>query len=53
MHIQADLDAKHADRLLELQQRLNKTLSETIANLIDANTYQLCKNCVLTAQSRK
>jgi len=41
MHIEAELDATHAERLLELQQRFNKSLSDTIAELIDANWAQV------------
>lgn len=37
MHIEAELDDIHAARLLALQQRLNKSLSEVITDLIDAN----------------
>ena len=40
MHIEADLDATHAQRLLDLQHRLNKSVSEIIADLIDANWSQ-------------
>lgn len=40
MHIEADLDETHAERLLKLQQRFNKSLSDTIAELIDANWAQ-------------
>lgn len=36
MHIQAELDDVHAERLLELQQRLQKPLPEVIAAAIDA-----------------
>lgn len=37
MHIEAQLDATHAQRLTDLQRRSNKSLSEVIADLIDAN----------------
>lgn len=40
MHIEADLDDIHAERLLRLQKRFNKSLSDTIAELIDANWAQ-------------
>ena len=35
MHIEIELDDIHAERLLQLQQRLNKPLSEIIANIVD------------------
>ncbi len=34
MHIEADLDDIHAERLLELQQRLNKPLPELVAQIL-------------------
>lgn len=34
MHIQADLDDIHAERLLELQKRLDKPLPELIAEML-------------------
>jgi hypothetical protein len=37
MHIEAELDDIHAAKLFALQQRLNKSLSEVITDLIDAN----------------
>ena len=39
MHIEAELDDTHAERLLTLQQRLNKSVSEIIAgkNMFDLN----------------
>jgi hypothetical protein len=40
MHIEAELDDVHADRLLELQQRLQKPLSEVLAVAIDAALWQ-------------
>ena len=40
MHIEADLDDIHAQRLLTLQQRMNKNVSEIIAELIDADWHQ-------------
>jgi len=40
MHIEAELDDTHAQRLLTLQQRMNKSVSEIIADLIDANWNQ-------------
>ena len=40
MHIEAELDDTHSERLLALQQRLNKSISEIIADLIDANWNQ-------------
>lgn len=35
MHIEAELDATHANRLLELQRRANKPLEEVLADAID------------------
>ena len=40
MHIEAELDETHAERLFTLQQRMNKSVSEIIADLIDANWNQ-------------
>ena len=40
MHIEAELDDTRAERLLTLQQRLNKSVSEIIADLIDAKWNQ-------------
>jgi hypothetical protein len=40
MHIEADLDDTRTERLLTLQQRLNKSVSEIIADLIDAKWNQ-------------
>ncbi len=34
MHIQADLDDIHAERLLELQKRLNKPLPELVTEML-------------------
>lgn len=34
MHIEADLDPLHAERLLRLQQQTNKPLSELISDLL-------------------
>jgi hypothetical protein len=34
MHIEAELDATHATRLLELQQRLQKPLSEIVSEIL-------------------
>lgn len=34
MHIEAELDDVYAERLLELQQRLQKTLSEIVADIV-------------------
>ena len=34
MHIEVELDDVHAERLLELQQRLQKPLSELIADIL-------------------
>lgn len=36
MHIETELDATHAKRLLELQRRTNKPLEEVLADAIDA-----------------
>jgi len=37
MHIEAELDDTHAAKLLALQQHLNKSISEVLTDLIDAN----------------
>lgn len=34
MHIEAELDDVHAERLLELQQRLQKPLSEVVTDIL-------------------
>ncbi len=34
MHIEAELDTVHAERLLELQQRLQKPLPEVVADIL-------------------
>jgi prophage tail gpP-like protein len=34
MHIEAELDTVHAERLLELQQRLQKPLPEIVADIL-------------------
>lgn len=34
MHIETELDDVHAERLLELQQRLQKPLSEVVADIL-------------------
>lgn len=34
MHIEAELDSVHAERLLELQQRLQKPLSEIVPDIL-------------------
>ncbi|MGD0959632.1 MAG: hypothetical protein ABSB19_07485 [Methylomonas sp.] len=44
MQIEVELDATHAERLSILQKRLNKSVSETIADLIDANWSQSCES---------
>ena len=44
MHIEAELDDTRAERLLTLQQRLNKSVSEIIADLIDAKWNQNSRN---------
>lgn len=36
MHIEAELDDAHAEKLFDLQKHLNKNVSEIIADLIDA-----------------
>jgi hypothetical protein len=40
MHIEAELDDTHAERLFQLQQRFNQPLSETLAALIDSTWNQ-------------
>ncbi len=40
MHIEAELDDTHAARLFALQKRMNKSISEIITDLIDANWKQ-------------
>ncbi|MEW6038461.1 MAG: hypothetical protein AB1648_09465 [Pseudomonadota bacterium] len=40
MHIEAELDDVHSERLLQLQRRLQKPLSEVIAAAIDAALLQ-------------
>jgi hypothetical protein len=34
MHIEAELDDIHAERLLQLQRRLNKPLAEVVADML-------------------
>ena len=34
MHIETELDDRHAQRLLELQQRFNRPLSELVAEIL-------------------
>ncbi len=46
MHIEAELDENHAQRLIALQQRLQKPLPEVLAMLIDLASEQTNENFI-------